>query len=136
MEILFLFIVVNTPMVEHPGNTYRTYTLEYNLPVPEHAVWHVTNRHTYWYMYAVHRGATISLVGRHNIAIVQTKRPLPARYNTPLPPFVVLSSCAAISGAQIPHRLPKNVAKPVAVPRTATGNASGVHPKSYDGIFQ
>ena len=87
-------------------------------------------------MYAVHRGATMSLAGRHNKAIVDTKRPLPARYNTPLLSLELLRSCAAISGAQIPHRLPKNVAKPAAVPRTATGNASGVHPKSYDGIFQ
>ena len=28
------------------------------------------------------------------------------------------------------------MAKPVAVPRTETGNASGLHPKSYNGVFQ
>ena len=78
----------------------------------------------------------MSFVGRHNKAIVETKRPLPARYNTALLPFVLLNSCAAISGPVIPSRLPKNEAKPVAVPRTAAGNASGVHPKSYVGMFQ
>jgi hypothetical protein len=78
----------------------------------------------------------MSLIGKHNIAIVDTKRPLPAKYNTALLPFVVLNSCAAISGPVIPSKLPKNEAKPVAVPRTAAGNASGVHPKSYRGVFQ
>jgi hypothetical protein len=87
-------------------------------------------------MYTVHRGATMSFVGRHNRAIIETKQPLPARYNTPLLPLVLPRSCAAINGAQIAHRVPQNEAKPVAVPRTATGNASGVHPKSYHGVFQ
>ena len=87
-------------------------------------------------MYALYRGATISFAGKHNIAIVDTKTPLPARYITALLPFVLLNSCAAISEPVIPNTLPKNVAEPVAVPRTAAGNASGVHPKSYDGIFQ
>ena len=31
---------------------------------------------------------------------------------------------------------PQNEAKPVAVPRTAEGNASGVHPKSCNDVFQ
>ena len=89
------------------------------------------------YMIVVYRGATISLVGRHNTAIVLTKRPLPAKYSTALLPLVLLNSCAAISGPQIPPiTLPKNEAKPVAVPRTAEGNASGVHPKSYNDVFQ
>ena len=88
------------------------------------------------YRYAIYRGATMSFVGKHNIAIVDTKRPLPAKYNTALLPLLLLNSCAAISGPVIPSTLPKNEAKPVAVPRTTAGNASGVHPKSCDGIFQ
>ena len=87
-------------------------------------------------IFKIYRGATISFVGRHNTAIVDTKRPLPAKYSTALLPLLLLNRTAAISGPEIPSRLPKNDANPVAVPRIAVGNASGVHPKSYDGIFQ
>ena len=81
-----------------------------------------------------YRGATMSFVGRHNTASVDMKRPLPARYNTALLPLVLLNNCAAINGPEIPSRLAKKEANPVAVPRTAAGNASGVHPKSYERV--
>ena len=74
------------------------------------------------------------LVGIHIKQMVHIKAPLPARKITELLPLAWTKSCSAMRGPVMPIREPRNEARPVAVPLTAAGNASGVHPNSCPNV--